>query len=115
MLLIAVSLALLVVYAGVKLLIQAKKEILGNGYRFVAWLFIIAGFLTLACTGMAMCHKYNSKMMGYRYWKGNHNGMNFRQGWDDKEGCCARIDTSRCCQYNDARITDTLKNSSRKP
>ena len=51
MFLIAASLALLVIYAGVKLLIQVKKEILGSSYWRTAWLFIIAGFLVLICTG----------------------------------------------------------------
>ncbi|MGZ3901314.1 MAG: hypothetical protein ACXVNM_00805 [Bacteroidia bacterium] len=66
MLLIASSLALLVVYAGVKLLIQSKKEALVNQFRYAAWFFIVAGFLILACTGafcIAMCCSYGAKMM----------------------------------------------------
>jgi len=68
MILIAASLALLVIYAGVKLLIQAKKEILGSSYRRAAWSFIIAGFIILACACVhctAMYHRYGTHIM---YW-----------------------------------------------
>jgi hypothetical protein len=66
MLLIASSLALLVVYAGVKLLIQSGKEALGRPYQCGAWCFIIAGFLILACSGIcciAKCCRYGQHMM----------------------------------------------------
>lgn len=66
MLLIAASLAILVIYAGVKLLIQAKKEILGSSYRRAAWCFILAGFIILICTGAhcaAMCNRYGTHFM----------------------------------------------------
>jgi len=64
--LIAASLALLVIYAGVKLLIQIKKEILGSSFRRAAWFFIIAGSLILICTGarcIYMGSKYRAHMM----------------------------------------------------
>lgn len=66
MLLVASALSLLVIYAGVKLLIQIKKEMLGNLYRSAAWFFIIAGFFILACAGaccIAMCCRYGARMM----------------------------------------------------
>jgi hypothetical protein len=85
MLLVSTSLALLVIYAGVKLLIQTKKETLGSLFRYAAWFFIIAGFFTLAATGaacLAVCAKYGmhmmhkNKMMGdERYMMGHHKKM----------------------------------------
>lgn len=75
MLLVAISLAIMIVYAGVKLLIQINKEGLGMIYRCAAWAFIIAGFITLTITCIiciALCCRYgmhmmqmNHKMMGH--------------------------------------------------
>jgi hypothetical protein len=80
MLLVAGSLALLVVFAGVKLHIQTTKETLGHIYKCASWFFIIAGFLILACAGaccIAMCCRYGSSMMGkgHRMMEMHHHMM----------------------------------------
>jgi len=129
MLLIATALALLVVYAGVKLLIQVKKETLGNLYKGAAWFFIVAGFATLASAGalcVAKCVKYGTKMMyrehrmrggdGYndmkKRYKHHKKMMKYheRDMRDDKVVCV----NYGCCPTDknfagDACPTDTLK------
>jgi len=128
-LLVAISLALLVVYAGVKLLIQTKRETLGHLYRCAAWFFIIAGFLTLACTGaccIAMCCKYGMgmmrkehKMMGDEedhYMKGYHKGYKKMMKYHHREhdeGCTVNINCcgegmEKCCNYTDVCKRDTM-------
>lgn len=65
-LLVASSLALLVVYAGIKLLIQCRKETLGVLYRCASWFFIASGLLILLTAGaccIAMCCNYGMHMM----------------------------------------------------
>jgi hypothetical protein len=123
MLLIAASLALLVMYAGVKLLIQIQKEIPGNLFRFAAWFFIIAGFLVLALTGaccIAMCCKYGShmmynKMMKDDYLEGhpmNHKKMMRYHYEGPDEDCnrhCCDNEIVKCCSYIDASKRDTTK------
>ena len=54
MLLIACSLALLVIVAGMKLLAQTQKETLSNLYKYVSWFTVIMGFLILICIGCRM-------------------------------------------------------------
>ena len=44
---IASSATLIVIYAGVKLLIQIKMEALNKLYKFIAWFIILMGFLNL--------------------------------------------------------------------
>jgi len=86
MLLIAFALALLVIVAGMKLLINTKKEMLGNFYKFVSWFVIVMGFLMLlftCCSGMChMCFKKERmmKMMEERH--------HFYGGMQGEEGCC---------------------------
>jgi hypothetical protein len=124
MLLIAASLALLVMYAGVKLLIQIQKEILGNPFRFAAWFFIIAGFLVLALTGaccIAMCCKYGShmmhknKMMEDDYLEGHHMGYkkmmkcHYEGSDEDCTRHCCGNEMVKCCSYMDACKMDTTK------
>ena len=66
MLLIACSLALLVMYAGVKLLAQIQKESLGHLYKYFSWFIIIMGFLMLMCIGcfaIMRCCRFPEQMM----------------------------------------------------
>lgn len=49
MTLIATSLALLAIAAGLFLLDKTRKESLGNLFKFSSWLIIVVGFLCLAC------------------------------------------------------------------
>jgi hypothetical protein len=130
MLLVASALALLVVYAGVNLLIQTKKETLGNRVKCAAWFFIIAGFLILACAGaccIAMCCRYGSKMMrqehkmmgGYEnedmkeHFKHYKKMMKYHR-MQSGEGCvvninCCSSEMEKCCDYRDACKPDTMK------
>jgi hypothetical protein len=129
MILIASSLALLVVYVGVKLLIQTKKEVLGHLYQCAAWFFIVGGFLTLACTGaccIAMCCKYGTsmmhkehKMMGEEddyYMKGYYHGckkMNHHHHGHE-EGCmvnvnCCEDEMEKSCNYKNFCKADSIK------
>jgi hypothetical protein len=125
MLLISSSLALLVIYAGVKLLIQTKKELLGNLFRCAAWFFIIAGFLTLVCTGaccIAMCCKYGSKMMhkehkmmgygdeGMKWHFKDYNKMRHHKeygGYCCSEGNCGGSGEFKCSDHSNACHLDT--------
>lgn len=97
MLLTGVSLALLVVYAGVKLLIQVKKESLSHLYKFAAWFFIIAGLLILLCGGISCvvkCCKYGAHMMK----KGSHHDY-YKQSWehDKMKGYSCGCDGMQMC------------------
>lgn len=51
MLLIATSLSLLAIVAGMFLLAQTKKENLGNLFKYVSYFVVITGFLSLICIG----------------------------------------------------------------
>jgi hypothetical protein len=126
-LLIAGSLALLVVYAGVKLHIQTKKETLGNPYRCAAWFFIVSGFLILACSGaccIAKCCKYGmgmmhkEKMMGYGgdgdMKQHDHFKKKMNCHYHEEEGqceaeCCSRK-MERCCSYMEVCKKDSIGN-----
>jgi len=67
MLLIATGVALLVIFAGMKLLAQTKKDALGNMFKYVSWFITIMGFLMLLCVGahciMRHCHRGGHCMM----------------------------------------------------
>jgi hypothetical protein len=66
MLLIASPLALLVIYAGMKLLAQTKKEALGNLHKYVSWFLVIMGFLLLfgiSCACIVRCCHQGERMM----------------------------------------------------
>jgi len=70
MLLIACSLALLVMYAGVKLMAQIQKESLGKMYCYFSWFMIISGFLMIMCIGcfaVIRCCHYPEQMMEKKY------------------------------------------------
>jgi len=54
MLLIACSLALFVVFAGTKLLIQTKLESLGRFYKFISLFLITVGFLMVIGIGTSL-------------------------------------------------------------
>ena len=129
-LLVASSLALLVVFAGVKLLIQVNRETLGNLYKCAAWFFIISGFVILASTGaccIVMCFKYGAKMMHKahkmmmggegHYMKGgdkSHKKMMKYHCAGQHEGCrsnmnCCRYEMDQCYGHKDVCKTDTMK------
>lgn len=79
MLLIAASLAFLVIYAGIKLLIQTQQETLDKLYKYVACLFIAAGFFILAgaaCLSLVhFCYKGGAMMeRRHRIMEGKHEG-----------------------------------------
>jgi hypothetical protein len=129
MILIASSLALLVIYAGVKLLIQTKRESLSNLFRYAAWFFIIAGFVTLTCAGacciamyckhgLKMMHKENKMMGDDRYKKRYHKGHKKMMKYHHKKhaegsvvniNCCSH-EIEKHCDYGKAGKMDTLKN-----
>jgi hypothetical protein len=130
MLLIGSSLALLVIYAGVKLLIQVKRETLGHIYNGAAWFFIIAGFLILVCAGaccIAMCCKYGTRMMHkeYKMMGGNrgdmeryhkshkkmmkYHHMKHSEGSVVNTNCCG-TEMDKCCDYMNVCKRDSLKN-----
>jgi len=115
MLLIAASLALLVVYAGVKLLIQSKRETLGNLYKCAAWFFIVSGFFTLfiaiiSCIAMffmhgakmMMMHKEGKMMMHKEGKMFGHDSMcKYNKGsmkmMKCKHGGCGESCSGNCC------------------
>ncbi len=90
MLLIACSLALLVMYAGVKLLAQIQKESLGKLYCYFSWFMIVSGFLMLLCIGcfaVIRCCHYPERMMEEKYKMMNHSYMMMdRRGYEEEAG-----------------------------
>lgn len=125
MLLIASSLTLLAIYAGVKLLIQTQKENLGALYKCVSWFIIIMGFLTLTCIMcqsvihyhrkgearmekkirmMGSCHANNTCMM-----RGGHLGycmMGCGSQIKMMGGCCNRMMGVGCCDVEKERCSN---------
>ena len=57
MILIAASLSLLIIYAGTKLLMKARKEMLGRFFNFISWFIITGGFVLLFCSIFLICKK----------------------------------------------------------
>jgi len=126
MLLASVSLALLVVYAGVNLLIQTKKEVLGTLYKCTAWFFIIAGFVTLTFTGGAMCFKMAMHMMhgkemmeghiGYgghhmKGYKMDHKNMMKYHHMGMGKNCCMTDDCCRMMSKHDMNMEECKKDT----
>ncbi|HTA83979.1 MAG TPA: hypothetical protein VK783_13635 [Bacteroidia bacterium] len=67
MCIIAFTLGLLVIVAGMKLLAQTQKDNLSNLFKYVSWFVIVMGFLSLIGTGlhcaMNCCHRHEHRMM----------------------------------------------------
>ncbi len=57
MILIAFTLSLLAIVAGMFLLAKTKSETLGKFFKFVSWFVIIMGFLCIVCLSMR-CMKH---------------------------------------------------------
>jgi hypothetical protein len=98
MLFIASSLALFIIYAGVKLLAQTRTDLPGRIFKYASWFFIVMGFLMLFCIGgkVAMHCYYSGGMMqgkccGHSA-MGKHEmsscGMNDHQ--PEMKGCCGK-------------------------
>lgn len=110
-LLVAVALALLVIYAGIKLLIQEKKEALGMLYKCAAWGFIIAGKLlivVIVIAGIVVCLRHgwimrNKGKMKHddMYEQMDHHGMHQKMmmmhhgGMEGMHG--GGMDDMNCC------------------
>ena len=90
MCIIAFTLGLLVIVAGMKLLAQTQKDNLGNLFKYVSWFVIVMGFLSLLGTGlhcaMNCCHRHEHRMMmrECRMMDNDCSGMN---GCGDERGC----------------------------
>jgi hypothetical protein len=90
LLLIAFTLCLLVIVAGMKLLAQTQKDNLGNLYKYVSMFIIVMGFLSLLCVGvhciMGCCHRGEHRMMmrKCRMMDNDCSGVN---GCGDEMGC----------------------------
>ncbi|HWY11648.1 MAG TPA: hypothetical protein VN026_10005 [Bacteroidia bacterium] len=113
MLLIGCSLALLVIYAGMKLMAQTEKENLGKMYKYVSMFLVVMGFLMIsgaACCGiMRCCHRGHEmmerkeRMMEERCFGNScmggqmgHHNMMFRQRMN-MEGCCEGMMMNGSC------------------
>jgi hypothetical protein len=100
MFLIASTLALLVIYAGIKLLIQVQREALGHLLKCVSWFFIIAGFLIIFCAGLCavvkFCHTGKGRMKKeYKMkneWRKNEHAQHMQCG-----GGCGQQQMGGCC------------------
>jgi len=114
MLLIACSLALIVIYAGMKLLAQTKREVLGNLYKYVSLFLVTIGFLLLiciSCCGMMRCCHMGERMMERKCMmmeeRGNNGGcqMGGQMGscmmmsghGRNMGGCCGAMMMNRGC------------------
>jgi hypothetical protein len=98
MVLIAVSLFLLIIYAGTTLLIRTRLEALGKFYKFVSWFLILAGFLGALATGSALI--CNGCSAGHRHGKEAHCHMGKKQGFHNscQQDSMFRMDHfGKCC------------------
>ncbi len=116
MLLAAASLALLVVYAGIKLHIQTAKETLGTLYRCASWFFIISGFVILACAGVcciAKCCKYGQKMMHkdqkMMKWPHHKHGIMEMEEDDDRMKYHYRKHANSCYHHDNCGVQEMNK------
>jgi hypothetical protein len=105
MLLIASALALLAIYAGMKLLALTKKEGLGNGFKYISWFIVIMSFLILICVGahclMHCCLRGEHNMMRTEMrdgnWGNRHMGEMYRHdGMMRDGGCCGGMKDGAC-------------------
>ncbi len=132
MLLIASALALLVIYAGMKLYALTKKEGLSNLFKYMSWFIVIMGFLILICVGahclMRCCLRGEHNMMmrtemrddgwGNRHMEGmycHHDGM-MRGGCCDgmRDGCCDGMKDGGCHDGMGSSCNDGMKDNSCK-
>ena len=73
MILIAIPLALFVIFAGTQLLLQVKREAPVRFFRFIAWFLIIMGFLVgAASTGAVLIRTCCGGITGHSYTMGYH-------------------------------------------
>lgn len=97
MCIIALSLALLAIVAGMMLMAQTKRETLGSFFKFVSWFVVIVGFLGIICLGVhcivMRCH--HGCMMG----KERMGMMDMRGGrcMDSRMNSCCNMSTGSCC------------------
>lgn len=100
MLVIACSLALLVIYAGANLLMRVKAEQPGRFYKYVSWFLITVGFLLVLSTGAllgASCCMQPACQHGHGcclHQKMHHPGSASRM-WHHKN--CLREKASQAC------------------
>ncbi|MGP8217542.1 MAG: hypothetical protein ACLQQ4_18380 [Bacteroidia bacterium] len=99
MLLIAFTIGLLVIVAGMKLLAQTQKENLGILYKYVSWFVVIMGFLSLICVGMHCivnhCRNAEKCRMENRYGMDDGGYYNMH-GCNDMMRCNHRMGGGNC-------------------
>lgn len=116
--------SLLAILAGTLLLAKLKKEALGKFFTFIAWFFIVVGFLlfigfigggickmTHSCkSGQSECRQ--EMMMKDCHMGGMHDGMCCQPGMGkgscEAKGSCMKHDsTMKCCVGH--KLGDTAK------
>ena len=102
MILIATSLSLLAIVAGMHLLAKTKKEDLGKFFKYVSYFVIVVGFLSIACIGAR-------GIMHCRYGRG-HCGM--QQGCEGMEDRNCPMGMRKHCRE---MMGDSLNSTSTQP
>lgn len=95
MLIIACSLALLVIYAGAKLGIQVKLNALNRLYGYISWFMIIMGFLLVLGTGAAAAFRCCQAFSGMHGSCGGHH-QSYRM--HAKNSCGGDCDSRSTCK-----------------
>ncbi len=121
LLLISTSLALLVTYAGVKLLMQVQKDELNNLYKYVSWFFIITGLFTLLITLCFFMIKV--KNQGEIIMKENFKNHGIGINNNELDACMkiygCEIKHAKCCikamTLNNNCCESRIKNNDNKP
>lgn len=72
MLLIAIPLSLLVVYAGATLMYYTQREVAGRFYRFISMFIMVMGLLGVLCESTVLV----LHLCGYRHHRKSHCRMN---------------------------------------
>lgn len=88
MLLIATSLSLLAIVAGMFLLAKSKTENLGNFFKYVSYFIVLVGFLSLVC----IAGRGAMRMCGH----GGGCGMNRHEGMSGRFGDRGMRDNMEC-------------------
>ena len=111
MLLISLSLALLVIIAGMNLLAKNAKENLGSIYKYISYFVIVVGFLSIICIGarcMMRCCNSNHGRCGTSQPCEEEREYGYRKhcmSGEEKGGCdemdvekrCLRMRKMHCC------------------
>lgn len=99
MLLIAISLSLLVIYAGATLMYYTQREVAGKFYKFISIFIMMMGLLGVLCESTVLV----LHLCGYSHHKKNHCRMNMPHrhtiSVTNRDSTMQMYHHGRCCPH----------------